>query len=377
LACISSKGQNDIQSTPGQVAIVLIHGIGGSSMTWEDAIAGLSSSEFYYLSNLRVIREENFITINTEIKTTGIQKTDRKIPLFTLDFSSNQDLNFIQQAEELRKVCEVISSKFGYTSFILVGHSMGGLAARRYIMDWGSQKIKGLITIATPHLGSFLGYARDLSEQAPIKSIEPRFNLLLENLKNFRLIDEKEVYRNPFEPLFEAYQFTTGINYLSKAAHFLKPSSIEMKQLFTQEFPESLPLAIIISNWETSSKYNPENPTDWFQKVDPVSLMKMLDPANGFDIIKDVLLVNISTEGISQCKTIRDKIPLEILTAQFQWPNSDGLATVASQDIRLGVANGNNLHPLYFYTNRFHTETPNDIDCLKKAIESIMDSIKY
>ena len=47
--------------------------------------------------------------------------------------------------------------------FILIGHSMGGLVSRYYIENLGTEHVEKLITICTPHYGSGLGLASDLT----------------------------------------------------------------------------------------------------------------------------------------------------------------------------------------------------------------------
>lgn len=47
--------------------------------------------------------------------------------------------------------------------FILIGHSMGGLVSRYYIENLGTEYVEKLITICTPHYGSGLGLASDLT----------------------------------------------------------------------------------------------------------------------------------------------------------------------------------------------------------------------
>lgn len=44
--------------------------------------------------------------------------------------------------------------KYCKSGIILVGHSRGGLVARRYLRKYGDRRIRGLITLATPHRGS-------------------------------------------------------------------------------------------------------------------------------------------------------------------------------------------------------------------------------
>ena len=47
-------------------------------------------------------------------------------------------------------------AKSGAKQVVLVGHSMGGLAARSYLREFGSSKIAKVITLGTPHQGTWL-----------------------------------------------------------------------------------------------------------------------------------------------------------------------------------------------------------------------------
>lgn len=75
---------------------------------------------------------------------------------YTINFSSNHDLTFVQQGEELGKVIRlVLQANPSAAKVILVGHSMGGLAARAYLQGSGfSDDVQSLITIGTPNQGS-------------------------------------------------------------------------------------------------------------------------------------------------------------------------------------------------------------------------------
>ena len=55
-----------------------------------------------------------------------------------------------------RRIDEVLAAT-GAPRLILVGHSMGGLAARAYLRRYGAARVERLITLATSHQGSRLG----------------------------------------------------------------------------------------------------------------------------------------------------------------------------------------------------------------------------
>jgi pimeloyl-ACP methyl ester carboxylesterase len=68
---------------------------------------------------------------------------------------------------ELGEVINYVSAQHK-NSIILVGHSRGGLIARKYLMH-GDDRVKGLVTVSTPHQGSSIArLAVYLSPLAPL-----------------------------------------------------------------------------------------------------------------------------------------------------------------------------------------------------------------
>ncbi|MGZ5649333.1 MAG: esterase/lipase family protein [Usitatibacter sp.] len=61
-----------------------------------------------------------------------------------------------QFAAGLHGEIERIAAASGHGKVVLVCHSMGGLAARRYLVDHGDARLERLITIASPHHGTAL-----------------------------------------------------------------------------------------------------------------------------------------------------------------------------------------------------------------------------
>lgn len=71
------------------------------------------------------------------------------VPNFTSAFSTIEGF-----AEELAVEIERIATASGHGRVILVCHSMGGLAARRYLQAHGESRVARLVTIASPHHGT-------------------------------------------------------------------------------------------------------------------------------------------------------------------------------------------------------------------------------
>ncbi|QKS29763.1 MAG: alpha/beta fold hydrolase [Candidatus Accumulibacter similis] len=60
--------------------------------------------------------------------------------------------------EPLARRIDAVLAQTGADRLLLVGHSMGGLAARRYLQRCGSARVARLVTLGTPHQGSRLAH---------------------------------------------------------------------------------------------------------------------------------------------------------------------------------------------------------------------------
>ncbi|WP_162174112.1 triacylglycerol lipase [Herminiimonas sp. CN] len=59
-------------------------------------------------------------------------------------------------AASLNKAVEELCRESGKTQLIILAHSMGGLAARVYLHQYGSRRIAKIISVGTPHHGTML-----------------------------------------------------------------------------------------------------------------------------------------------------------------------------------------------------------------------------
>lgn len=158
--------------------IVFIHGFVGSSGTWikddgsmpfishfmidEKVRKGFDIGIFEYYTNLlsffpKTKRLINFMTGN---------KNSRNLPI--------------------EEISTLLESKLRYTfphyeNLVLIGHSMGGLIAKRYILDDvlknSTTRVKLYVSLATPHSGSILAtYGKSLINNFQIKDLDPLSN---------------------------------------------------------------------------------------------------------------------------------------------------------------------------------------------------------
>jgi triacylglycerol esterase/lipase EstA (alpha/beta hydrolase family) len=58
----------------------------------------------------------------------------------------------------IHRAIEMLCEETGCDKVIIVAHSMGGLASRAYLRDYGSDRIARLITLGTPHHGTALAH---------------------------------------------------------------------------------------------------------------------------------------------------------------------------------------------------------------------------
>jgi pimeloyl-ACP methyl ester carboxylesterase len=130
-------------NSESQTAIVFIHGLGGSYNTWNDFSNCLHNSW---------VESDSF-----SLEYDDYYNNVKKIPFYTFVVKNIFGNSIENLAKHLSGFLKTVCDK--YNNIILVCHSMGGLVARKYIVDLLNKdrnvgKVKGLITYATPHYGS-------------------------------------------------------------------------------------------------------------------------------------------------------------------------------------------------------------------------------
>jgi pimeloyl-ACP methyl ester carboxylesterase len=113
---------------PEETAVIAIHGLGSNQDIWHDLFSSLYDTFRYQY----------------------------KLYCFSYDSNQSLDTSAIQLANEIQRYSGRGGELEG-RSFIIVGHSMGGLVARGYIEDYhGDQRLLRLITLGTPHTGTLV-----------------------------------------------------------------------------------------------------------------------------------------------------------------------------------------------------------------------------
>jgi pimeloyl-ACP methyl ester carboxylesterase len=328
-------------SDSGQDAILLIHGLAGASSTWNTLISAMDNSPYQYVSNYKVIHEykqKRIISSNQNIK-----QSSKKSLVFTLDFSDNQNLSFNEQGEEVALVISKIRSDYKVDNIILIGHSMGGLAARAYINNYGPVGIKGLITVTSPHLGSYLGYLRDVYYRC--KGFQPilkTMKLFFSSVYGPKLPDlcDGVAMINTLANMFE------GLDLSSAAVGYLTPDSDEMLELNSHPFPSNIPVANVISNWETNNMT--------------------------LDFLKKDILTNITKLIQSRYQPGDSKI--SYFSNALNSSCNDGIVPVSSQYMKLAVTNGQDFQIDTYFVNCAHTDSPKETTTIFAAIDNVLKS---
>lgn len=143
----------------GKPLAVFIHGMGMDVRVWSSPAEARVIGGKYSLEIL-LHKDEN------DMKSLFMELADRGFPVLT--WSQRRPAGPIMEAvAELRSLITAFKEHTG-NGLILVGHSRGGLVARKYLQE-GSPLVRGLFTLATPHHGTAM--ARWASALSPVASI--------------------------------------------------------------------------------------------------------------------------------------------------------------------------------------------------------------
>src|SRR6185436_5007835 len=156
--------------------VLFIHGFCSSAGTWDETLPQLSTRR--YGSDAPRLYE------NTNGKAAARTVVLAGSRTFRIDFSDLKggfdllavaNVSTERKAGELKVVIDAIKQFTGAPSVILVGHSLGGLAARSYIEGTGHDRngipiaygrdVAALIMIDTPNQGSRLAFVSGFPEQ--------------------------------------------------------------------------------------------------------------------------------------------------------------------------------------------------------------------
>jgi pimeloyl-ACP methyl ester carboxylesterase len=177
------------KGSKGKPALIFIHGLGMDKKIWENPsesrILGGSLPINTLLSREPVQKDfgyhrkkpaKSFPSITTGIRPYYLKTLfeDMKLKRYpVITWSQNRPVGPVDVA--VSELIEIINftAQWNKNGFILIGHSRGGLIARKYLMRT-DKRIKGLITICTPNRGSSI--AKLATHISPLTSkIAPLF----------------------------------------------------------------------------------------------------------------------------------------------------------------------------------------------------------
>ena len=139
--------------------ILLIHGLGMNNYFWVDpekcfVLGGLAPLTIFLTEGVEKAKNTiSFGSVNPHIE--GLWHCLKKAGFSLASWAQSQPLGPIQVAiDELKKAHATVRNKWPGKSIYLIGHSRGGLIARRFLLEENPADIEGLITICSPHSGS-------------------------------------------------------------------------------------------------------------------------------------------------------------------------------------------------------------------------------
>lgn len=199
-----------VQKSNNKNLILFIHGLIGSNETWKNEVTQntfpellLKDSEiknnfdiayFEYYSSFLKIKER--LSILTSLISKD-KSTPKNISVSEISDLLNTRINY-----ELES----------YQSMIIIAHSMGGIIAKKTILDFaenGNSKIKLFLSLAVPHLGSSLAdYAGFISSNIQIKHLKPfqeESMTLLEKWNKSSVLPTTKYYAGVYERVVNPY----------------------------------------------------------------------------------------------------------------------------------------------------------------------------
>ena len=144
---------------PEMPVVILIHGLGMNNYFWVDpkkclVLGGLAPLTVFLTD---VVKKPNntisFGSVDSDIQ--GLWHCLENEGFSLASWTQKQPLGPIQIAiAELKTALETVRNKWPGKKIYLIGHSRGGLIARRFLLEEPANDIEGLITIASPHSGT-------------------------------------------------------------------------------------------------------------------------------------------------------------------------------------------------------------------------------
>ncbi|WP_413516552.1 ABC-three component system protein [Photobacterium phosphoreum] len=218
-------------------AVVFIHGLKGGESTWVNdngiSFKDLLEADNDIKDNCEIIEYDYFTQI-TEFMNGFVAKQMhnfiRSLPIIK-NFSRFKKAKKNQRNKSIEDLSKGLAStlRAKYSNFdhvILIGHSMGGLVAKRLIIDQIEKTktidISGYISIAVPHKGSMKSLFLQFSSNEHIKELQPLDRQTLE-------LDEKwEKYKDKLPKA----SYLVALDDEVVKPHTAKPNNIKDNELW-------------------------------------------------------------------------------------------------------------------------------------------------
>ena len=165
------------QGNKTKPVVVFVHGLGLNSRIWTDML------NYRVLSGtlpIKVFIPGENLKSRSDIFYRSFRKENRCVPLWDglkqagfnlICWSERIPYNTVAESvKELSEVVDTARTAFPGVPVALIGHSRGGIVARKYL-EQNAQRIQALITISTPHGGSY------------VSSLAVRISPLFRNIK--------------------------------------------------------------------------------------------------------------------------------------------------------------------------------------------------
>jgi pimeloyl-ACP methyl ester carboxylesterase len=145
--------------TPELPVIILIHGLGMNNYFWLDpekcfVLGGLAPLTIFLADATgKPGNPISFGRIEQDMQ--GLWNRLQEAGFSLASWTQSKPLGPVQVAiDELEVALDIVRKKWPDKPVYLVGHSRGGLIARKFLLEEKSPDIKGLITICSPHAGT-------------------------------------------------------------------------------------------------------------------------------------------------------------------------------------------------------------------------------
>ena len=146
LACLMLAGVV-FASTLRADVLVLIHGYLSGAQSWDTS--GITAM----LEHAGWHRAGVFAASPSGIQLIPSPGQSTRHKVYVVDLPSEAPI--LVQSYQLRQILQAINESNPGEPIVLVGHSAGGVVARAALVGGGARDVKALITIASPHLGTY------------------------------------------------------------------------------------------------------------------------------------------------------------------------------------------------------------------------------